>query len=189
MFPGASPQSLPAFCPRASKLVSQNEFEPPIRQRIGEQTSRRGVTFPGTELGTVPEQFASPDTKGPPAHYALSVDRMARIAHCSSPGPFYSENGALASNGFTKGERASAPPFGSPQEVFGRAISVSRGTNPSFLGRHVILGSHEYSESRPPSVRGRVARVGACSAGTPEPLAEKSKCFERGKAPWGSPLR
>jgi hypothetical protein len=86
MFPKALQQRLLAFFPGALKLVSQNEFEPPIRQRLGEQASRRGVAFPGTKLGTISLQFASPDTKGPPAHYTVPVDgTRARIAHCSLP--------------------------------------------------------------------------------------------------------
>ena len=86
MFPGASPQSLPVFCLRAFKLTSQNDLKPTIRQRFGEKTPGRGVAFPGAELGAIPQQFAPPDTKGPPAHYTVPVDGTGtRITHCSLP--------------------------------------------------------------------------------------------------------
>ena len=81
----APPGGFPVFCLRAFKLTSQNDLKPTIRQRFGEKTPGRGVAFPGAELGAIPQQFAPPDTKGPPAHYTVPVDGTGtRITHLFS---------------------------------------------------------------------------------------------------------
>ena len=43
----------PPFCFDAFKLIGQNEFKPTIRQRFGEETPRRGVTFLSAELASI----------------------------------------------------------------------------------------------------------------------------------------
>ena len=112
MFPGASPQSLPVFCLRAFKLTSQNDLKPTIRQRFGEKTPGRGVAFPGAELGAIPQQFAPPDTKGPPAHYTVPVDwTRARVTHLLSLVSFLLRKWVPRDDGFIKASELQSRSF------------------------------------------------------------------------------
>ena len=98
--------------PYAFTLLCQNEFKPAIGKRIRKCTPRRRVAPHTAELGTISQQFASPDTKGAFTHYAAPIDgTRTRITHCSSRGLLqhsYSINGSLATTEL--GERASTRP-------------------------------------------------------------------------------
>src|SRR5215472_12479254 len=65
----------------------QNLFKSTIRERIRKCAPRRRVAPHAAELGSISQQFASPDTKGAFTHYTAPVDgTRTRITHCSSRG-------------------------------------------------------------------------------------------------------
>jgi hypothetical protein len=69
-------------------FFGQNHFKPAIRERSGKGEPRGRIASDRAKLGSIWQQFASPDTEGPPAHDTVPVDATwTRIAHCSFPTP------------------------------------------------------------------------------------------------------
>ena len=93
----------------AFTLLCQNEFKSAISKRIRKCAPGCTVAPHGAELGTISQQFASPDTKGPSAHYTAPVDgSRGGISHCSSSGSSnsYSINGSRVTTDLQKSQDA-----------------------------------------------------------------------------------
>jgi len=107
---------LDAFRLCAFTFISQDDSKPPISQRIGKCAPGGGVTSHSTELCTIPQKFASPDTKRPPAHYATPQDgTSARVAHFSLPRVLPTPKWVPSSRRIYKPSELRPHPFKSPR--------------------------------------------------------------------------